>query len=217
VWAPADEDSPASSSSRRLVPCQRAMAARIAWAERKFLARFRISSSGRPGWNRRASDMKRSSAAARAIAVAALRSRTRAQRSWAARRASVARSAVRIFLLPNSGRPQPRTLIPSSSKAPNLCICGGGPGLPPLVGKSKPPPSRRDGGTRSIDRPRPNSHTADLDDRQPGRPQRPAERWLPAESTRRVAAVAASPPRGQGGGRQSRPAASSDRSRTGRR
>ena len=72
--------------------CQRALAARTACAERRLRARFRTSSSARTGWNRRASAMKRSSAAARAGAVAVLRSRTRAHRSWAASRASMARS-----------------------------------------------------------------------------------------------------------------------------
>lgn len=55
--------------------CQQARAARRACADRRLRARFRISSSPSSGWSRRASVTKRSSAADRAAAVAALRSR----------------------------------------------------------------------------------------------------------------------------------------------
>lgn len=132
-------------------------------------------------------------------------------------RASRDRRVVRPFVFPNSGRPQPRASILRFSKAARFFNCGGGPRPPPRAGRSTAPPSRRDG---APDRPtglRPNGHGADLDDQRPDRRQRSAERWLLAGSTRRAAAVAASQPRRRAGGRQPRPAACSDRSRTLRR
>jgi len=191
------------------------MAARIAWAERRFCARFRISSSGRPGWNRRASDMKRSSAAARAVAVAALRSRTRAQRSWAARRARVARSAVRNVLLPNSGDLNQGSRFIVFECGPTLATTAAGPDCSAVGDRWR---RRRVGTGCLIDRPATTRQTRRGPRRSSTRSSSAirgavAPGWIDAAGC----CVSASPPRRRAGGRQSRPAASSDRSRTDRR